>query len=191
MSVTQKKQLRKNILQERNLLDEVQLKEKSNEIMRQILSLPTFLTSSTIMIYFDFKAEVETGGLAHEILKAGKRLVAPLCIGQDIVAYEVLDISEDVSPGMFGIREPRPDKCRLISPAEIDLVLVPGVAFDNKGNRIGYGRGYYDRFLPQLKKNCFVIGLAFSCQLVEKIEVEAHDIKMSLLVTENGVIYPE
>jgi 5-formyltetrahydrofolate cyclo-ligase len=89
---------------------------------------------------------------------------------------------------MMGIREPRPDNFRPVAAEEIDLVLVPGVAFDLEGNRVGYGAGYYDRFLPSLRKDALIVGIAFSCQLFDKFDREEHDVKMALLITEKGIL---
>jgi 5-formyltetrahydrofolate cyclo-ligase len=186
-----KTEIRKKALHNRKSLGKEERREKSAQILREILSLPVYCTSRTIMVYLDFRDEVETSEIAREILRTKKRLIIPYCHNQDIIACEISDLSQDVRPGMLGIREPRPEKLRTVSPREIDLALVPGVAFDYQGNRIGFGKGYYDRFLPKLREDTLTIGLAFCCQLVEKIEAEEHDYKMSLLITENGVIYPE
>jgi 5-formyltetrahydrofolate cyclo-ligase len=187
----EKREIRKKALHSRKSLSQEQRRQKSARILKKILSLSVYCTSRTIMVYLDFQDEVETTEIAREILRTDKRLLIPYCHKQDIIACEISDLTQDVYPGMLGIREPHPERLRSVSPEEIDLALVPGVAFDYRGNRIGFGKGYYDRFLPKLREGTPVIGLAFACQLVEKIEAEEHDYKMSLLITENGVIYPE
>ena len=142
------------------------------------------------MIYLDFKGEVATGGLAAKILSCGKRLVVPLAHQGNIIPCIIKDLEQDIRPGKWDIPEPRLDRIHTLPPVEIDLVLVPGVAFDPDGNRLGYGKGYYDRFLPLLRQGVSTVGLAFSCQIVERLQADEHDYKMTLLITENGVIYP-
>lgn len=185
-----KENLRKQILSVRAQLTEKERSEKSARITRQILALSEYCKSENIMLYLNFRDEVETTELARITLEYGKKLIVPYCPGKNIIPCLIDSVDNDVEPGRMGIREPRKDKIRKVAPREIDLVLVPGVAFDFSGNRLGYGKGYYDRFLPLLREDALVIGLAFACQLVEKIAVEEHDYKMSLLITENGVIYP-
>lgn len=186
-----KADIRLQALSSRRALSQTERHLKSLQICKEIVALPEYRLAETVMVYLDFRDEVETTRIAQETLRTGKRLVIPLCnqLDTDIIACEIFDLSEDVHSGMMGIREPHPRRLRPVSAKEIDLVLVPGVAFDYHGNRIGFGKGYYDRFLPQLREDVLVIGLAFSCQLVEEIENEKHDYKMSLLITENGVIY--
>lgn len=187
-----KAEIRKMVLQSREKLNQAERLSKSKEIYRTVLSLPEYGTSQTVMTYLNYKDEAETTRIAQDTLRRGKRLIIPLCDPStcEIIPCEILDLSRDLHPGMWGIREPHPEKRRPVSPKEIDLVLVPGVAFDTRGNRIGFGKGYYDRLLPELRKDARTVGLAFSCQIVEKIKAEEHDVKISLLVTENGVIYP-
>ncbi|UWG98254.1 5-formyltetrahydrofolate cyclo-ligase [Dehalobacter sp. DCM] len=189
MNRTEKNLLRKTILKNRRAINEEERSQKNAAIERNILSLPIYKESGTIMMYLNYWDEVDTGGIAEDTLQAGKRLVIPLCKGEIIIPYEIKRLEEDVQIGMFGIREPRPGNSRVVVPSDIDIVLVPGVAFDGRGNRIGFGKGFYDRFLPQLRDNVTIVGLAYSCQIVDKIDAEAHDFTMSLLVTENGVIY--
>jgi len=185
-----KHSLRNLALNRRKLLSTEERSEKSLKIIEKIKNLPEFCSSYTVMVYLNFRDEVETTELARDILLSGKRLLIPLCGARDITACEIKDIKADVHEGMWGIREPRPDRITPVAPEEIDLVIVPGAAFDFKGNRIGYGRGYYDRYLSQVRSDTIIIGTAFSCQLVEDIQAEEHDFKIPLLITENGVIYP-
>ena len=190
MKINEKEELRKLILAKRSTLAEDQRVEKSRVILKDILTLPEFVTAKTIMAYLDFRGEVETRELAVEILSMGKRLVVPLCHRDNIIPCLINDLNQDLHAGTWGILEPRKDRIRPLPPLEIDLVLVPGVAFDHQGNRLGYGRGYYDRFLPRLREDVLAVGLAFACQIVDRIPTDEYDMKMSLIITENGVIYP-
>lgn len=191
MRIHDKEELRKLILAKRGTLAEEQRREKSRAILKNILDLPGFVTAKTIMAYLDFRGEVETRELAAKILSMGKRLVVPLCHMNNLIPCLINNLEQDIHAGTWGILEPQKDRIRPLPPLEIDLVIVPGVAFDYKGNRLGYGRGYYDRFLPKIRDGVLAVGLCFDCQIVESIPTDEYDIKMSLLITENGVICPE
>jgi 5-formyltetrahydrofolate cyclo-ligase len=111
-------------------------------------------------------------------------------VGDEVQLFRLEAISELV-PGTFGILEPTAELRELpprqVLPSQIDLALVPGVVFDRQGNRLGYGRGFYDRLLRQLPREVLRVGLAFECQVVEELPVEPHDERMDWLVTEAGV----
>ena len=129
--------------------------------------------------------------LINEALLAGKRVALPVTDinRQEIFMRAVGRYPEDLVPGVFGIPEPR-EACPAIAPEEIDLVLVPGVAYDINGYRLGYGRGYYDRFLPRLRPGALTVGLAYAFQIVPTVYPEAHDRPVRLIVTEEGIIQP-
>ena len=179
---------RQEALKRRKALKPLERNQKSALILQELLSLNAFKNSSTIMTYLNFRDEVETTPIAEKTLQAGKRLIVPLCWQKDIIPCLITDLVNDVQVSKFGIREPLPDKINPVSPEEIDLVLVPGLAFDYQGNRIGFGAGYYDRFLPKLRPDAVIIGVAFSCQLFDNLPSEDHDFKIPLLVTEKGMI---
>jgi len=187
-----KAQIRENALACRQSLDAVEREHKSSQIRKTIMDAPFFAAAEWIMLFLNFRYEVETTPLAEEIIKRGKRLVIPYCEKRStqIIPCEICDLTKEVGLSSFGIREPLADFFRPVAPEKIDLVLVPGLAFDWHGNRIGFGKGYYDRFLPQLRKDAWVVGVAFACQVFEQIPAEAHDYRMSLLVTEEGLLIP-
>lgn len=188
--MSNKPELRTKILQIRNNLKPEEIEAKSAIIQSQVLALACYDRARSVMLYLNTKNEVVTTDLARKTLSLGKKLVVPLCQRGDIIPCQILNMEKDLRSGMLGIREPHPERCVVVAPEEIDLVLVPGVAFDKLGNRIGLGKGYYDRFLPQIREDVCAIGLAYACQVVDQIEAQEHDYKMSLLITENSVIYP-
>jgi len=165
---------------------------KSLQITQRIIDLTSFKASETVMCYMDFKNEVMTGHIIEYCLKNGKRVVLPLVDVINgvkmIVPYEVVDLEKDLEPGVFGILEPKKESAKLFNAGEIDMVVVPGVAFDGKRNRIGYGAGFYDRFLKSVKPDCVKIGIAFEFQIYENIPVEEHDMPLDLIITENRII---
>jgi 5-formyltetrahydrofolate cyclo-ligase len=140
------------------------------------------------MFYVTHDAEVMTELMMEAALAAGKRVVVPVvAVASEwgLRACTVQDCVSDLSPGAFGIREPVNKE--YVDAAEIDLVVVPGIVFDRYGHRLGYGRGYYDTWLKQFKKEKRV-GLAFDIQLVEKLPVEANDLPVGVIVTETRTI---
>jgi len=188
MEMEEKERIRKWALQNRRALEPEERLEKSARIQDALLALPEYKAAAVVMTYMNFQDEAETSRIALETLKAGKRLLVPFCRQREIVACEIEDIDRDVAPGKFGIREPVKNKIKAVPPRQIDLIIVPGLAFDLCGNRIGFGQGYYDRFLPKVRQDALIVGIAFACQIVKEIPAEEHDIKMSLVLTEDGVV---
>ncbi len=185
-----KKEIRRTIINARLALTPRQVEEYSQSIAGYVLSLPAWREARTVMIYVDFRQEVQTGRLIRQALEKGKRVMVPVCRQQPrvLVASEIKDYPGDLAPGCWGILEPKPECLRPVDPEEIDLVLVPGVAFDRYGNRLGYGAGYYDRFLALLRPDAVTAALAFQLQVLPSVHHEAHDWPVQLVVTENGII---
>ncbi|MDI3480365.1 MAG: 5-formyltetrahydrofolate cyclo-ligase [Tepidanaerobacteraceae bacterium] len=180
-----KKELRSTFLRARSKLAAEDVMEKSGKIMSRLFSLEEFHRANTIMFYVDAKNEVKTGDAITKTLAEGKRVAVPkVKKGFGLLAVEIKGL-DDLLPGAFGIPEPPGDKG--ISPEEIDLVVVPGVAFDKNGNRMGYGAGYYDSFLPKLRPEVKKIAVAFEMQVTDNLPTEEHDVKMDMLITENAL----
>lgn len=182
--------LRQNILGARDRLRSRDRQEKSVAVMENFLSLPEMRQWSTLFIYVNFRSEVETLELIRKSLAAGKRVAVPLV---DAAAVRLLPMlitnpEYDLTPGYYNIPEPDPGRSQALEPAAIDAAVVPGSVFDIHGGRLGYGGGYYDRFLqneaPQAKR----IGLAFEMQLVDKVPVEPHDQPLDILITEKRIV---
>lgn len=180
-----KKELRRIFLKTRSELAAEDIIEKSAKIMSRLFSLSEFRGAKTIMFYVDAGNEVKTRDGITKALSEGKRVVVPkVKKGYGLLAIEIKSLDE-LSPGTFGILEPAGEKG--ISPEEIDLVVVPGVAFDKRGNRMGYGAGYYDSFLPKLRPEVKKVAVAFEMQVTDSLPAEEHDVKMDLIITENTI----
>ncbi|HOK49772.1 MAG TPA: 5-formyltetrahydrofolate cyclo-ligase [Sedimentibacter sp.] len=180
-----KKELRKKILGIRNKMPKEDVENNSRIIMNKIIGLKTYKQSKVIFVYMDFKNEVMTSDLIKHMLAEKKRVVIPYT---DIVNTLVIpsEITEeaDLKLSPFGYNEPK--KIMPVDVEEIDLVLVPGVVFDKNLNRIGFGKGYYDRILKNLKPGAKKIGLAHDFQVLDEIPAEDHDIKMDMIITESS-----
>ncbi|MEW6662339.1 MAG: 5-formyltetrahydrofolate cyclo-ligase [Bacillota bacterium] len=185
-----KKEIRRQIISQRLALSSDEVKLKSEKITNFLLNLPEWQHAHTVMSYLSFRQEVDTAAVISRAFAEGKQVVIPVCMERprQLLASRLLDTGEDLVPGTWGILEPKPEALRPVHPAEIDLVLVPGVAFDRCGNRLGYGAGYYDRFLRSLGPQAKAVALAYQLQVLEHIEAEEHDYPVDLVVTEEGVI---
>jgi 5-formyltetrahydrofolate cyclo-ligase len=184
--------LRERKKRERASMSLEEATDKSRRIAEALFSLPEFKRAKTVAFYVakDEAREVRTQEMILEALRTGKRVVVPFVTGDGMEFSEISGPS-DLSLGAFGISEPRSEIRRPVPLKEIDLIIVPGVAFDTEGGRIGYGKGFYDRFLCRLlseRPDARVVGLAFEMQIVDRIERKPSDIPVHILVTEERVV---
>ena len=179
-----KKELRKKVLAARDKLRPRQREAKSREIEERLFSVPEFKTARTVMFFASFRSEVDTGSMIRRALTFGKRVVLPKVEGAELALHEITDFDSDVAPGAWGI--PEPIESRPVLLEEIDLIIVPGAAFDKQGNRLGYGAGFYDKLLPAFKK--MTVALSFELQLVPNVPADVHDVPIKRIVTERRVI---
>ncbi|MFH0810833.1 MAG: 5-formyltetrahydrofolate cyclo-ligase [Pseudomonadota bacterium] len=154
----------------------------SHGIGRRLLALGEFRRSRGVMFYLSFRSEVETPGLIDRARALGKEIAVPLVRARSLVPCRYTT-SADLAPSELGIMEPRPECACPVPPAGIDLILVPGTAFDARGNRLGYGQGYYDRLLADAPE-ALRVALAFECQLLPSVTAEPHDLPMDVILTE-------
>ena len=184
-----KKIIRREILKKRDGMSADIKAEKDSRIKDRFFFLPEFIAAETIFFYASFRSEVETLSMIEESLKMGKRIVLPKVDKERhrLRLYEIKDINE-LSEGYMGIPEPLPDDERLVPLDDIDLVVIPGAAFDYSCNRLGYGAGYYDIVLSERKKKMPVVALAYEEQIVDLIPSEMHDVKVDMIVTDKRVI---
>lgn len=174
-------------LAKRNALTKEQVESKSKCIEERLAVLPEFAKAKTVMLYYGINHEVETRGLIERALKAGKRVALPATNFEKnaMVPMEISSLEElyKTSRGLF---EPKTQKP--IMTSELDLVIVPGVAFDKAGGRIGRGKGFYDTLLKKTSTKVPLIGLCFEENLEKSIQCESHDIKMDIVVTDEQAI---
>ncbi len=178
-----KEKLRSEAAQKRETIPLEERLRLSKIIAEKLASQPEFYTEDTVAFYVSKETEVYTHAMIREWLRK-KRIVVPKVEGEVLVFYEINDIDEDLKPGSFGVLEPATS--RKVSYDEIGLVIVPGVAFDEQGYRIGSGKGYYDKMLDGYKGK--KIGLAFKMQMVPEVPKEGHDVPVDKVVTEERVI---
>lgn len=161
-------------------------------IVQKLLLLQELTTRRTIFIYVDFRSEVETHLLITELLRRGKRVVVPVTLVKEkrLLPVEIRDLEKDLVRGYCSIPEPREEirKSQMVAAGEIETIIVPGSVFDERGGRLGYGGGYYDRFMAYEAPNARRIGLAFDIQVVNRLSLQAHDQVLDLVVSEKRII---
>lgn len=160
----------------------IQAAEMSARICERIVKMSEYLKAKRVLCYASLPDEVQTNGLLHEIMRSGRELYLPRTRGRELDIVRVTPESNLV-PGAFGVLEPQSGEVADIS--EMDLVLAPGVAFDRDGNRLGYGKGYFDRLLAAC--TCPVIGLAYELQIFDHIPVREGDVPMDKVITGRNV----
>jgi len=179
-----KKALRARILAARDALDPAERAAAARAIASRIASLPSFDGALTLLATLPFGSEWDTRSLAQAALDRGKSIVLPRVDthARMLVLHRVADLDADVAPGYRGIPEPALHT-PAVEPGEIDCVLVPGVAFDPAGQRLGYGGGYYDRLMPLLKPGVARVAGAFDIQIVAAVPSGVHDLAVDVVVT--------
>ncbi len=183
-----KKEIRSTILKKRNNMLFSEVLEKSKRIKEQVLNLDEFKEAKIILFYISYDNEVYTHEMIKESLEIKKQVVVPKTdMNKRTILCSSLTKWDDLSAGAYNILEPRQESLNEVSPESIDLIIIPGIAFDCQGNRIGHGMGYYDRLLKK-KMNALHLGLAFEYQIVENIPTEPHDVKVEKIVTEKRII---
>ena len=184
-----KDEIRKRTLNIRNNMTNQNVLEKSKIIIDKLKSRKEYEESKTVFIYMDFKNEVKTIDFIREMINKKKRVIIPYTDVENtvIIPVELQDIDKDLKFSSFGYLEPKEEKIIPVDPAEFDLIIVPGVSFDKKYNRIGFGKGYYDRILAKKRNDVKAIAVAYEFQVSDEIPNEEHDIKMDMIITEENI----
>ena len=189
-------QSRKALIREQARKNRVAQKDKepiSRGICAKFMALPAYQAAKTVMWYVDAGSEVRTRHTLPEALTHSKRVIVPWCVVEtnQLELFWLEDMSELVE-GAYKILEPKEELRRLptklVQPEELDLVMVPGTAFDARGGRMGQGKGYYDRLLGRARPEAPLVALAFDCQIFNEIPVAGHDVFMDVVLTETREI---
>ena len=184
----QKKMLRKEVLSKRRAYNQNELAIQSNNICQKIIKMPFFESSLNIMVYLAMADEVNIDNLIKDCLNKCKLVVVPEVVDETgIMNGAILNDWQDLRIGSFGIRSVKDDNKEYIAPDKLEVIIVPAVAYNNYGARLGMGRGFYDRFLAQCPQ-AIKIGVALSCQIITEIPSEEHDILVDYVVTTDGIV---
>ena len=175
-----KKSLRQHIRDEKRKFSTQQLKVFSNALCNNILGMERYKSAKTILLYSSLPDEADVFAIIDNAYSNGKCVLLPKVVGEDL-ELRIYNGADTLERGAFGILEPTGD---IFSDYDaIDLAVIPGMAFDHNGNRLGRGKGYYDRLLPRLR-NAYKIGVCFPFQYFDEIPSEAHDVRMDCVVCE-------
>lgn len=183
MQIKTKSQLRCKF---KNIRDSLPFKEsKSEAICERFLNSDIYKNSSSVFLYSPIKSEVDTSCILNKALLDGKRVAFPLCLDEGgLMEFYYVNSEEDLTNGTFGIKEPR-SNCEKASCDNLSVCLVPGISFDLTGTRLGYGKGYYDRFL---KGFCGIsVGISYHDCTVDRLPKSVHDIKVNYLITDKSI----
>ena len=162
----------------------------SQTIVDRFMRLPEYARAQTVMFYVDVRDEVRTRHALPDAIRGDKRIAIPYCVDGELELFH-LESMEELDVGMYKILEPRAElrkvAAKRLNPEDLDLIMVPGVAFDAQGGRTGHGKGYYDKLLEHARPDTPLVALAFECQMFPEIPCEEHDIYMDKVVTESRV----
>ncbi len=184
-----KRSLRREALALRRSMSRYEREKESIAVFDQLKEMDFYKSAKCVFCYVSVEDEVHTGKILRRILADGKKLCVPYILDPDegLMSAAWLKSIADLVPGAFGINTVRERDYQEVSHDEIDLVIVPGIAFDRKGHRVGMGRGFYDRFLKKAQ-NADKVAIAFDCQIFNDFEVESYDVAVDYLLTMNGAI---
>ena len=183
--VLQKQTLRRELLEKAATLSALHLAQSDEEILRQVLQLPQYKRSKTVFTYVSVRHEVDTRRLIQQAFADGKQVAVPLCFGQGKMEARGITSFGQLYPAAFGLLEPE-QTAPLLPPQSIDLIIVPCVACNEQGRRLGYGGGFYDRYLTQ-RKGWDIVCLCREEFILEEIPVQKHDIAMPYVVSETRI----
>jgi 5-formyltetrahydrofolate cyclo-ligase len=183
-----KTDLRKQVLARRDALGAAERKSLSEHITARLLELDACRKARCVMAYVGFGSEIDTARFVADILAQGKTLVLPR-VERGYRALKLCDVRDpenQLEAGVWGIRQPRADLCPEISAAKIEFVLVPGVAFTRRCERLGYGGGFYDRFIRGLAPRPALVAAAFELQVLPELPTSETDQQVDLIITEDA-----
>lgn len=185
----EKKTVRKRMRKMRKQMSVTEHMEKSNQICERVEKFISEKKLRSIMVFVSMKNEVNTHSLVDRLIDYDKIVLAPVMdeVTKELLPYRLSDSKNELVQNDYGIYEPHPQVCKPFPIGQIELVLVPGLAFDRKGYRVGYGGGYYDRFLKKCTQAVW-LGLAYENQLVDYIPHEKWDVPVNMIATEKRMI---
>ena len=186
-----KAEIRKDALARRNMLSDEERTQKSIAIMQYLFDFANFLEAKIVLFYINTPQEVATEAMIIKSWEYDKTIALPWVNKKKgkIFPLKIDDLDKDIRAGYRGIREPIQKRCKPIPIDYIDLAIIPGVAFDERGGRIGHGTGFYDKFIPGLNTTTRKVALAFECQIAPQIPMEPHDRYIDIIITDKRIIY--
>lgn len=186
-----KEQIRKDVAKVINGFTERQRADKTRAIESRLFEFANFLEARIVLLYVDGDHEVRTKNILKRCYDFNKVVVLPAFDPErhkgKILKVDHLD--KDLHPGPRGVAQPNPSRCKPVPIQKVDIAIIPGLAFDEKGARIGSGKGYYDRFIPELPATTRKVALAFEEQIIPQVPTESHDKHVDIIITDKRIIY--
>ncbi|MEJ2164882.1 MAG: 5-formyltetrahydrofolate cyclo-ligase [Desulfobacterales bacterium] len=184
-------QIREDIAKSISALSEGQIAEKTKAIEAKLFDFANFLEAKIVLLYVNGDYEVRTDNIIKRSYHYGKIVVLPAFdpVKFNMNLLKVDNFEKELIPGPRGVLEPDASRCKLVPLERIDIAVIPGLAFDEKGGRIGSGKGYYDRLIPKLAITTRKVALTFEEQIVPQVPMEAHDKHVDIIITDERVIY--
>jgi 5-formyltetrahydrofolate cyclo-ligase len=190
MNEADKSTLRRRLLAVRAALPKAERRAASAAACARLATLPEILGARRVAAYAAYATELDIDPFLRALLQQGVEVYLPWVDHDDLGLAQVRDLDRDLAPGWRGVREPQAGRRHAEDPHGIDVAIVPGIAFDRRGNRLGHGGGHFDRLLAGLRDGVPRIGVGFEAQVVHAVPVEAHDRRLDAVVTESGVHRP-
>jgi 5-formyltetrahydrofolate cyclo-ligase len=186
-----KQELRKKIDKKLSALPRKELKQKYQAIEEQLFEFANFLEAQTTLLYINQTNEVDTRPILKRCSHIPKQIVLPLFHPESngVRLFKLYNIETDLKPGPNNIIGPDPDRCKLVDMDAIDIAIIPGIAFDEKGGRLGDGSGRYDRIIPKLPATTRKVAFAIEDQMMTQVPMDSHDRYVDIIITEKRIIY--
>ncbi|KHD36336.1 5-formyltetrahydrofolate cyclo-ligase [Clostridium acetobutylicum] len=184
----EKNEIRKKIIEYRETIDVDERKMWDEEIFNSLIHSQLYKSSNIIFSFVSFKSEVDTHKIINHAISNGKTICVPkINSKQEGIKIYKIDNFSQLKKGYFGILEPI-ESCPAVDSYDLDLILMPGVAFDRHGGRLGYGAAFYDRFLSNMSKQVFKLALAYHFQVMDSVPMSEHDVRIDGIITEQKTI---
>ena len=182
-----KEELRAFMLQKRNSLTKAEVQSSSDIIMKHLFQSKEYQASTEVFTYVSYGCEVDTHKLITDCYDLGKRIFVPKVIGNGLMEFYQIHGLTELAPGTLGILEPKEGKAMKVQDLCAPLLILPGLAFDPSGNRLGFGGGYYDRYLSRLPKDAIKIALCYEFQVIPEVMTQPYDKTVDIIITEKNI----
>jgi 5-formyltetrahydrofolate cyclo-ligase len=186
-----KTDIRKEIAAAIGALSANERTQKNRDIEHRLFNFANFLEARIVLMYIENQTEVASAEIIRRTFALNKLVVLPLVKTdtRKFTLFKIDDFEKDMKRGANGVLQPDQEKCRTVPVDCIDIAIIPGLAFDEKGGRIGPGDGYYDRLIPHLPITTRKVALALECQIIPQVPIESHDKYVDIIITEKRIIY--
>ncbi|MFH2043534.1 MAG: 5-formyltetrahydrofolate cyclo-ligase [Pseudomonadota bacterium] len=186
-----KLEIRNNISKIINKLSSNNIPKIKKSLEQRLFDFANFVEAKISLLYINTEYEVASKNIINNSIKFNKTVVLPSYNKEthEIVLMKIDNFTKDLKPGENGVLEPDAKRCKIVPIEFIEIAIIPGLAFDEKGGRIGSGDGLYDRLIPKLPSTARKVGLAYESQIMQQVPMESHDKHVDIVITEDRVIY--